>query len=225
MFELVLSSGPVVKSVLIILVYFSLVSWAIIFYKMAVIRKAMGETDRFLDFFWTKKRFDVIGQGVKEFSHSPVASLFREGYHELLQLKKRPADDAAPEDFTSRLPNTDIVARALRRATNQETQRLEKYLTFLATTGSITPFIGLFGTVWGIMDAFHEIGQTGSASLAVVAPGISEALVATAIGLAAAIPAVIGYNHFLNKVNELIGEMDSFSQEFLNILERLERGK
>lgn len=229
MLELVLSSGPVVKSVLIILVYFSLMSWAIIFYKMAVIRKAMADTDRFLDFFWTKKRFDLIGQGIKEFSHSPVASLFREGYHELLQLKKRPAagsnTDAAPDEFTSHMPNTDIVARALRRATNQETQRLEKYLTFLATTGSITPFIGLFGTVWGIMDAFHGIGQTGSASLAVVAPGISEALVATAIGLAAAIPAVIGYNHFLNKVNELIGEMDSFSQEFLNILERLERGR
>ena len=227
MLELVLSSGPVVKSVLIILVYFSLVSWAIIFYKLAVVRKAMAETDRFLDFFWTKKRFDLIGQGVKEFSNSPVASLFREGYHELLQHKKRPAaaDDDAVEEFTSRMPNTDIVARALRRATTQETQRLEKYLTFLATTGSITPFIGLFGTVWGIMDAFHSIGQTGSASLAVVAPGISEALVATAIGLAAAIPAVIGYNHFLNKVNELIGEMDNFSQEFLNILARMERGK
>ncbi|MBW6508106.1 MAG: protein TolQ [Desulfuromonadales bacterium] len=225
MLELVLSSGPVVKSVLIILVYFSLVSWAIIFYKLAVVRKAMAETDRFLDFFWSKKRFDLIGQGVKEFSNSPVASLFREGYHELLQLKKRPADETAAEEFTSRMPSTDIVARALRRATTQETQRLEKYLTFLATTGSITPFIGLFGTVWGIMDAFHGIGQTGSASLAVVAPGISEALVATAIGLAAAIPAVIGYNHFLNKVNELIGEMDNFSQEFLNILERMERGK
>lgn len=225
MLELVLSSGPVVKSVLLILVYFSLVSWAIIFYKLAIIRKAMSQTDRFLDFFWSKKRFDLIGQGVKEFGHSPVACLFREGYHELLQQKKRPADDEATEEFTSRMANTDIVARALRRATTQETQRLEKYLTFLATTGSITPFIGLFGTVWGIMDAFHGIGQTGSASLAVVAPGISEALVATAIGLAAAIPAVIGYNHFLNKVNELISEMDNFSQEFLNILERMERGK
>lgn len=225
MFELVLSAGPVVKSVLIILVYFSLVSWAIIFFKLATIRKAMRDTDRFLDFFWTKKRFDLIGQGVKEFSNSPVASLFREGYHELMQLKKNPANEAAPEEFTRQMPSTEIVGRALRRATTQETHRLEKYLTFLATTGAITPFIGLFGTVWGIMDAFHSIGQTGSASLAVVAPGISEALVATAIGLAAAIPAVIGYNHFLNKVNELIGEMDNFSQEFLNILERLERGK
>lgn len=228
MFDLVLSSGPVVKSVLLILVYFSLVSWAIIFYKGAIIRKAMRDSDLFLDFFWTKKRFDLIGQGLKEFSHAPAATLFREGYHELLQLKKRPAkgaEDEAPEEFTHQLHTTEIVGRALRRATTQETQRLEKYLTFLATTGSITPFIGLFGTVWGIMDAFHEIGQTGSASLAVVAPGISEALVATAIGLAAAIPAVIGYNHYLNKVNELIGEMDNFSQEFLNILERMERGK
>ena len=115
------------------------------------------------------------------------------------------------------------VARALRRATTTETHRLEKFLTFLATTGSTAPFIGLFGTVWGIMDAFHGIGKTGSASLAVVAPGISEALIVTAIGLAAAIPAVVGYNHFLNKTNVLIGEMDNFSQEFLNIVERMAR--
>lgn len=227
MLDLVLSSGPVVKGVLLILVYFSLVSWAVIFYKGVVVRRAMRDSDRFLELFWSKKRFDLIGQQVKEFSHAPVATLFREGYHELLQLKKRtsknePADE---DEFTAQFHTTEIIARSLRRATTQETQRLEKYLTFLATTGSITPFIGLFGTVWGIMDAFHGIGQTGSASLAVVAPGISEALVATAIGLAAAIPAVIGYNHYLNKVNELIGEMDNFSQEFLNILERLERSK
>ncbi len=123
------------------------------------------------------------------------------------------------------MDTTESVGRALRRATTQETLRLEKYLTFLATTGSTAPFIGLFGTVWGIMGAFHGIGQTGSASLAVVAPGISEALIATAIGLAAAIPAVMGYNHFLNKVNVLIGEMDNFSQEFLNIVERMERSR
>jgi biopolymer transport protein TolQ len=117
----------------------------------------------------------------------------------------------------------DKVARALRRATTVETHRLEKFLTFLATTGSTAPFIGLFGTVWGIMDSFRGIGQTGNASLAVVAPGISEALVATAIGLVAAIPAVVAYNHFVNKVNVLTGEMDNFSQEFLNILERQPR--
>ena len=224
MLDLVFSAGPVVKLVLLILVYFSLVSWAIIFYKVSVIQRAIKESDRFLNFFWTKKRFDLVGQGIKEFSHSPIANLFREGYHEMLQLKKKNTDPAEPGDFSLKMDTTEMVGRALRRATTQETQRLEKYLTFLATTGSTAPFIGLFGTVWGIMDAFHGIGTTGSASLAVVAPGISEALIATAIGLAAAIPAVMGYNHFLNKVNILIGEMDNFSQELLNIVERMERG-
>lgn len=224
MFDLVLQAGPVVKLVLLILVYFSLVSWAIIFYKFTIVQKAMKESDRFLDFFWSKKRFDVVGQGIKEFANSPLATLFREGYHEMLQLKKKSDTPTDGGDFSTKMDTTEIVGRALRRATTQETHRLEKYLTFLATTGSTAPFIGLFGTVWGIMDAFHGIGQTGSASLAVVAPGISEALIATAIGLAAAIPAVMGYNHFLNKVNVLIGEMDNFSQEFLNIVERMERG-
>ena len=224
MFDLVLQAGPVVKLVLLILVYFSLVSWAIIFYKATVVQKAIKESDRFLDFFWEKKRFDLIGQGIKDYSNSPLATLFREGYHEMLQVKKKPVDSLDGGDFSSKMDTTEIVGRALRRATTQETHRLEKYLTFLATTGSTAPFIGLFGTVWGIMDAFHGIGQTGSASLAVVAPGISEALIATAIGLAAAIPAVMGYNHFLNKVNVLIGEMDNFSQELLNIVERMERG-
>ncbi|MBE9486527.1 MAG: protein TolQ [Desulfuromonadales bacterium] len=225
MFDLVLQAGPVVKLVLLILVYFSLVSWAIIFYKFTVVQKAIKDSARFLDFFWSKKRFDVVGQGIKEFDNSPLATLFREGYHEILQLQKRTAEPGETGDFSLKMDTTEIVGRALRRATTQETLRLEKYLTFLATTGSTAPFIGLFGTVWGIMGAFHGIGQTGSASLAVVAPGISEALIATAIGLAAAIPAVMGYNHFLNKVNVLIGEMDNFSQEFLNIVERMERSR
>ncbi len=224
MLELVFNAGPVVKLVLLVLIYFSLVSWAIIFYKASIIQRAIKDSDRFLDFFWTKKRFDLVGQGIKEYSVSPIANLFREGYHEMLQMKKKADDAGIPNgDFSARMGVTEMVGRALRRATTQETHRLEKYLTFLATTGSTAPFIGLFGTVWGIMDAFHGIGQTGSASLAVVAPGISEALIATAIGLAAAIPAVMGYNHFLNKVNVLIGEMDNFSQEFLNIVERMER--
>ncbi len=216
--ELVLGAGPVVKLVLLILVYFSVVSWAIIFYKAVSIHRAMRDSNEFLDFFWEKKRFDVIGQGLKGYPNSPLAVLFREGYQELIKSQRR--RDGEEETFAGEMPMTDTVARALRRATTGETQRLEKFLTFLATTGSTAPFIGLFGTVWGIMDSFHGIGQTGSASLAVVAPGISEALVATAIGLVAAIPAVVGYNHFVNKVNLLTGEMDNFSQEFLNIVAR-----
>ncbi len=219
--ELVLGAGPVVKLVLLVLVYFSVVSWGIIFYKLLSIQKAMRESQHFLDFFWAKKRFDVISQGIKNYPHSPLAVLFREGYQEMMKSQRR--NEGEEESFAADMPITDTVARALRRATTLETHRLEKYLTFLATTGSTAPFIGLFGTVWGIMDSFRGIGQTGSASLAVVAPGISEALVATAIGLVAAIPAVMGYNHFVNKVNVLTGEMDNFSQEFLNIVERQTR--
>ncbi|PLX74571.1 MAG: protein TolQ [Desulfuromonas sp.] len=217
--ELVLNAGPVVKLVLLILVYFSVVSWAIIIHKQLVVQRAVRQSEKFLDFFWTKKRFDTIGQGVNDYRHSPLSVLFREAYRELAQ-SRRPAAEG-DEPLVADLGEQERVARALRRATTSETQRLEKYLSFLATTGSAAPFIGLFGTVWGIMDAFHGIGQTGSASLAVVAPGISEALVATAIGLVAAIPAVIGYNHFVNKVNLLIGEMDNFCQEMLNIVQRM----
>jgi len=215
--EQILNAGPVVKLVLLILVYFSVVSWAIIFYKLRVIYGAMRTSDRFLEFFWDKKRFDLIAQGLKPFDASPLSVLFREGYRELA------ADRGGERSLSTDLGRGGNVARSLRRAATSETHRLEKFLPFLGTTASAAPFIGLFGTVWGIMDAFHGIGKTGSASLAVVAPGISEALVATAIGLAAAIPAVIGYNHLLSKINVIIGEMDNFGQEFLNIVERMDR--
>jgi biopolymer transport protein TolQ len=218
-----MGAGPIVKLVLLVLVYFSVVSWAIIFLKFKTIHKAKKDSDAFLEFFWSKKRFDLIQQSLKDFSHSPLTVLFRDGYHELVRNQKQQESDDA--NFGVELRGADNVARALRRATTQEIQRLEKFLTFLATTGSTAPFIGLFGTVWGIMDSFRSIGQTGSASLAVVAPGISEALVATAIGLVAAIPAVVAYNHFVNKVNVLTGEMDNFSQEFLNIVEHMSRRK
>ncbi|RMF48578.1 MAG: protein TolQ, partial [Deltaproteobacteria bacterium] len=212
---------PVVKLVLLILAYFSIVSWAIILLKFRVVRRAIIESDRFLDFFWSKKSFEAVGHGLKEYAHSPLAVLFREGYRELARSQRPAAETGGP---VADLGRADNVARALRRAMTSETQRLERYLTFLATTGSTAPFIGLFGTVWGIMDSFHGIGKTGSASLAVVAPGISEALIATAIGLVAAIPAVVAYNHFVSKVNVLTGEMDNFSQEFLNIVQRMGRG-
>lgn len=222
--ELVLNAGPVVKLVLLILIYFSVVSWAIIFYKQLVIHRAIRDSERFLDFFWTKKRFDAIGQGLDQFRHSPLTVLFREVYRELSK-GRRPGDGQTDDNLVADLGEQERVSRVLRRSITSEGHRLEKYLSFLATTGSAAPFIGLFGTVWGIMDAFHGIGTSGSASLAVVAPGISEALVATAIGLVAAIPAVIGYNHFVNKVNVLTGEMDNFSQEMLNIVQRMSRGR
>jgi len=222
--ELVLNAGPVVKLVLLILVYFSVVSWAIIFYKQLVIHRAISDSERFLDFFWSKKSFDTIGKGLDDYRHSPLTVLFREVYSELAQ-NRRQSEGQEDGNLVADLGEQERVARVLRRSTTSQTQRLEKYLSFLATTGSAAPFIGLFGTVWGIMDAFHGIGTSGSASLAVVAPGISEALVATAIGLVAAIPAVIGYNHFVNKINVLIGEMDNFCQEMLNIVQRMSRGR
>jgi biopolymer transport protein TolQ len=222
--ELITHAGLVVKLVLLILAYFSVTSWAIIIYKTLVIQRATRDSARFLDFFWAKRRFDVISQGLGEFRHSPLSVLFRDVNHELLQ-SRRAVDGASADALDVDLGEQDRVARVLRRASTSETHRLEKYLSFLATTGSAAPFIGLFGTVWGIMDAFHGIGKSGSASLAVVAPGISEALVATAIGLVAAIPAVIAYNHFVNKVNVLIGEMDNFSQEMLNVVQRMPRSR
>ena len=214
-------TGLVVKLVLFILLYFSVVSWAIIFYKLLQVHRANNESVRFMDFFWKTKRFDSINSQLDRFANSPLTVLFSEGYSELKKLmEKGEAREAAEGGVSTDLGGIDNIARALRRATTSEITRLEKYLTFLATTGSTAPFIGLFGTVWGIMTAFKGIGETGSASLAVVAPGIAEALIATAIGLVAAIPAVMGYNHFQNRIKVLVGEMDNFSTEFLNIVQR-----
>jgi biopolymer transport protein TolQ len=218
--SLLAGTGIVVKIVLFILLYFSVVSWAIIFYKLLQVHKANKDSDQFLTFFWQTKRFDAVSAQVDRFANSPLSVLFTEGYTELKKVVEKGEDKQDTNVFTTDLGGVENVARALRRATTSEITRLEKYLTFLATTGSTAPFIGLFGTVWGIMTSFKGIGETGSASLAVVAPGIAEALVATAIGLVAAIPAVMGYNHFQNKIKVLIAEMDNFSTEFLNIVQR-----
>lgn len=221
---LLLSAGIIVKCVLILLLFFSVVSWGIILFKFAQVYRANSESERFMDFFWKSKRFDTIASQVDRFTNSPLTVLFNEGYSE---LKKVVEGDGSrdPSGMSTDLGGVENVSRALRRATNSELTRLEKYLTFLATTGSTSPFIGLFGTVWGIMTAFEGIGKTGSASLAVVAPGIAEALIATAIGLVAAIPAVMAYNHFQHKIHVLTNEMDSFSTEFLNIVQRNMAGK
>ena len=221
---LILGAGVIVKLVLILLLFFSVVSWAIILFKLVQVHRANSESVRFMDFFWKSKRFDTIASQVDRFSNSPLTVLFNEGYGELQKVVE---GNGASEGsaLSTDLGGIENVSRALRRATNSEITRLEKYLTFLATTGSTSPFIGLFGTVWGIMTAFEGIGKTGSASLAVVAPGIAEALIATAIGLVAAIPAVMAYNHFQNKIRVLVKEMDSFSTEFLNIVQRNIAGK
>jgi biopolymer transport protein TolQ len=221
---IILGAGIVVKLVLLLLLSFSVISWTIILFKFFQVQRANSESERFMDFFWKSKRFDAIASQVDRFANSPLTVLFNEGYSELKKVVETESKGDASALSTD-LGGVENVSRALRRATNSEITRLEKYLTFLATTGSTSPFIGLFGTVWGIMTAFEGIGKTGSASLAVVAPGIAEALVATAIGLVAAIPAVMAYNHFQHKIRVLINEMDSFTTEFLNIVQRNIAGK
>ncbi|MFA7060799.1 MAG: protein TolQ [Pedobacter sp.] len=222
---LLTNAGIVVKLVLILLGLFSVFSWAIILFKFFQIHRANSESERFMDFFWKSKRFDAIASQVDRFVNSPLTVLFNEGYGELKKVVENGNGKTDNSSLSTDLGGVENVSRALRRATNSEITRLEKYTTFLATTGSTSPFIGLFGTVWGIMTAFEGIGRTGSASLAVVAPGIAEALIATAIGLVAAIPAVMAYNHFQHKIRVLIKEMDSFSTEFLNIVQRNIAGK
>lgn len=221
---LLTGTGLIVKIVLLILGGFSMFSWAIIMFKLFQVHRANRESVLFMDFFWKSKRFDAIASQVDRFASSPLTVLFNEGYGELKKVVEN-GGTSEGSALSTDLGGVENVSRALRRATNSEITRLEKYLTFLATTGSTSPFIGLFGTVWGIMTAFEGIGRTGSASLAVVAPGIAEALVATAIGLVAAIPAVMAYNHFQHKIRVLINEMDSFSTEFLNIVQRNITGK
>jgi biopolymer transport protein TolQ len=221
---IILGAGIIVKLVLLLLLTFSIISWAIILFKFFQVQRAKNDSERFMDFFWKSKRFDAIASQVDRFANSPLTVLFNEGYGELKKVVE-PDSKSDGSALSTDLGGVENVSRALRRATNSEITRLEKYLTFLATTGSTSPFIGLFGTVWGIMTAFEGIGKTGSASLAVVAPGIAEALIATAIGLVAAIPAVMAYNHFQHKIRVLINEMDSFSTEFLNIVQRNIAGK
>lgn len=229
--NIILNAGPMVQFVLVVLLIFSVVSWAIIFDKFRLIRRADRESREFFEFFWKSKNLPAIFQKAKKMKKSPLAKVFRAGYVELSKLSKAksdPIERRSPNDISSistELGGIDNVGRALRQAVTSETTRLEKALPFLATTGNTSPFIGLFGTVWGIMNAFKGIGIKGSASLAVVAPGISEALIATAAGLAAAIPAVVAYNYYLNKVRILASDMENFSSEFLNIIERHFVGK
>jgi biopolymer transport protein TolQ len=218
-FQIVLDSGPVGIGVLIILLVFSLVSWAIILSKWTVLRRAESHSDAFLEIFRRSKKFSEVHAVCHQLRTSPLVGLFLSGYNELnYQLKARGGAEGAEGD--ARIQNLESVARALVRASNVEILKLEARLPFLATTGSATPFIGLFGTVWGIMSAFQRIGVTQAANISVVAPGVSEALIATAAGLAAAIPAVIFYNYFVNWVRRLSVQMDDFSLEYLNIIER-----
>jgi len=219
--SLVSGSGPVVQLVLYVLIVFSVVSWAIIITKTLQIRRARSESGRFNEIFWETKNLTSIHTASMELKQSPVAQVFRAGYQELVKLMRTQRQGSSSEsDDSTELGGVDNVERAMKRATNQEITRLERALTFLATTASTTPFIGLFGTVWGIMNAFRGLSAAQSSSIQAVAPGISEALIATATGLVAAIPAVVAYNYFARQVRVLSADMENFSAEFLNIAER-----
>lgn len=217
LWDMVLGAGIMVKLVLIILLAFSVLSWAIIIYKYSIIRKMERESIAFLDFFWSKKQFTPIFEACVDYKFTPLSRLFAAGYNELMQVRI-PKKDTALSQFN--VGEFDSIQRSLKKTMSNEISRMEKAVAFLATTGNTTPFIGLFGTVWGIMNSFRGIGLKGSASLAVVAPGISEALIATAMGLIAAIPAVVAYNHFVTRINRMAVEMENFAGDFLNIVER-----
>ena len=218
--QMFINAGLVVKIVLLVLILFSVISWAIIFMKWRFFRNAEQETAYFLDLFWGSTDLAGIYKESNELLFSPVARLFKAGYSEIkrtMKLQNEPVPNIGQLNINGL---SDSVERALKRASIYQSSRLDKALSFLATTGNTAPFIGLFGTVWGIMESFRGIGLRGSASLAVVAPGISEALIATAAGLAAAIPAVVAFNYFSNKSSEMRSEMETFAADFLSLVVR-----
>lgn len=219
-FQMIIHAGPVVKFIMFILFLFSVISWAIIFMKWRLLRKAKEETTYFLDLFWDTAEMSKVYSESEDLPFSPVANLFRSGYSEVVRMNKIQNQPKGKPGNSGMQSVLDVVERSLKRSTIDQGNRLEKALSFLATTGNTAPFIGLFGTVWGIMESFRGIGLKGAANLAVVAPGISEALIATAAGLAAAIPAVVAFNFFNSKVGYLKSEMDNFSSDFLSLVER-----
>lgn len=219
-FQHVLLAGPIVKLVLLMLIVFSVVSWAIIFLKFRLFKGIDKNQADFVKSFAEGKSLAVLYELAEKSERTPLTEVFRTGYLELTRIQRGRGPEAQlPAGRSGTFP-LDNIERAMRKAANEETALMETYLPFLATTGSATPFIGLFGTVWGIMNAFSGIATTGSATLATVAPGIAEALIATAAGLAAAIPSVMAYNYFVNRVRSVATRIDSFTIDFVNFLER-----
>src|ERR1700757_623382 len=203
--DLVGETGPVAKVVLLILLIFSVISWAIILSKWSLVRRARVQSGRFVRAFRKAQRLQDVAAVSEQFKPSPLVAVFDNAYDEY----RRQGEG-----------NINAVQRAAQIASSEELTRLERKLPWLATTGAVAPFIGLFGTVWGIIDAFNGLGDAGAATLRAVAPGISEALITTAAGLFAAIPAVIAYNQFTHSIREFGARMDDFSLELLNAVER-----
>ena len=204
-FSMVGQTGLVAKAVLLILFIFSVISWSIILTKWSSLKRAKAQSGRFLRAFRRATRLQDVSAIADQFKPSPLVPVFENAFEEF----RRQGES-----------NITAVQRAAQIASSEELSRLERKLPLLATTGAVTPFIGLFGTVWGIIDAFHGLGDAGAATLRAVAPGISEALITTAAGLFAAIPAVIAYNQFTHSIREFGARMDDFSLEILNLIER-----
>ena len=208
--DLVFQAGWIVKLVLLLLAGFSIFSWALIVHKWRELRRADQDSEGFLEVY-REGSFDAAYEAGRALDHSPLAAVFLSGYGEMNRMAKLAGSAVGAGLNDAQL---DALSRQIAWTASRETLRLEHGLTFLATTGSATPFIGLFGTVVGIINAFQGIGRTGTASLAVVAPGIAEALIATAFGLLAAIPATIFYNHFVGKLRRVTVSLDLFAAEF-----------
>jgi len=213
--QLLANTGLVAQIVLLILLIFSVISWAVILRKYRTFKSARAASAAFLKVFRESKKLSEIKSSAETHKDSPLVEVFLNGYREIEGQVYYTENPGKP-----RIRSLDSVQRALQIAASAELTRREQWLSFLATTGGITPFIGLFGTVWGIIDAFHGLANATTASLHSVAPGISEALITTAAGLFAAIPAVIAYNYFLQRIKEFGTLMDDFSLEFLNMTER-----
>jgi biopolymer transport protein TolQ len=221
LFDAFAESGPVAKLILALLALLSLVSWAIILGKLVQFRRADAHSAQFLEAFRRSARFSEVNAQAGKLHASPLVGIFQAGYAEIDGQIKH-ARDLAPgtEGHDYRITSLPSLERSLARSVSVEVQGVSRWTSFLATTAAAAPFIGLFGTVWGIMGAFSDIGASGSTSLVTVAPGIAEALVNTAAGLAAAIPALVGYNYFANRTRRLRARMDDFVLELINLAER-----
>lgn len=218
--DMIFNAGPMVKFVLLVLLTLSVACWCVIVLKYRLIRRANRESGEFISLFRQRKNYSALYRESEKLADSYLAEIFRVGYAELSRLGKSLETRNLLELSANPEVLLENVERAIQGGMNAERHRLERFLPLLATTGSTAPFIGLFGTVWGIMTSFQQIGIRGAANLAVVAPGISEALVATAIGLGAAIPAVVAYNHFSTKIRGIETQMNHFSADYLNMLKR-----
>lgn len=208
--DLVMQSGAVAKMVLLVLLVFSLVSWALILSKWSLLKRARVQSGRFVRAFRKAQRMQDVGAVADQFRPSPLVGVFEGALDEYKRQM----------GTTGTLRNVTAVQRAMQIASSEEISRLERNLPWLATTGAVTPFVGLFGTVWGIIDAFHGLGTAGAATLRAVAPGISEALITTAAGLVTAIPAVIAFNLITHSIRDFAARTDDFALEILNVVER-----